>query len=203
MARLPSSIFGAAMLQMIACASESTVHLQTDGDGPKGNGTPAVDTADTGNEASGSDSGGGSTDSCKDDHPVIEIGTGESVFEGLHDGDDIEVIHGAQDGHHLLGSIRTRNTTSVAAIRFDITPDYSGESISTQTYRIQLLPDPSRGDCAWIMTGLFAYLGRIDPAGAPFLGQTAVMRMDLVDDDGREASAEVSVVPFLPAIMPG
>jgi hypothetical protein len=53
------------------------------------------------------------------------------------------------------------------------------------------------------MTGLFAYLGRIDPAGAPFLGQTAVMRMDLVDDDGREASAEVSVVPFLPAIMPG
>lgn len=196
------SLLGAAMLSLAACTSESTVHLQSDDKkkSKSGGGDPGLDTADTGSHSDGTDSGTSTGDPCKDNDPVIEIGTGEELFESLDEGDRIEVIHGAQDGHHILGSVRARNTTGIATIHFDITPDYTGESISAQVYRLQMLPDPIRGDCAWIITGLFAYLGRIDPSGAPFLNQSAAMRMDLVDDDGRSASDQVNVIPYLPVV---
>jgi hypothetical protein len=179
------------MLALIACSSESKILAQ------------GVDETEPGDDGVDADTGLRITDTGEDDpcfvgEPMVEIGTGEAVFEAIDDGDPIQIIQGAQDGHHILGSLRTLNTTGVVAINFDITPDYSGETISAQRYRLQLLPDPIRGDCAWIMTGLYAYLGQVNPAGAPFVGEDAVMRMELVDDDGREAADQVSVVPFLP-----
>ncbi|MBT8493344.1 MAG: hypothetical protein KJO07_09835 [Deltaproteobacteria bacterium] len=47
-----------------------------------------------------------------DDEPVIEgpprveLGSGESSFEPLVDGDEIEVVLGPQGGYHLVGSAR-------------------------------------------------------------------------------------------------
>lgn len=175
------------------CGIEAHVYKQRDKQGD-GSSEPAVDTADT----------TGTTDTgeplCTDEGPVVEVGTGEDVFETLEDGDAIEVHHGSQDGHHILGSIRTRNTSGIATIHFEIVPDYNGEAVSVQDYRMQLLPDPMQGECAWIITGLYAYLGRIDPAGAEFLNRSATMSMVLVDNDGRTASDSVTVVPYLPAI---
>jgi hypothetical protein len=175
------------------CGIESHVYKQRN-KGGGGSDEPITDTADT----------TGTIDTgethCMDEGPVIEVGTGEYVFEALEDGDAIEVHHGSQDGHHILGSIRTRNTASIATIHFEIVPDYNGEAVAIQDYRMQLLPDPMQGECAWIITGMYAYLGKIDPAGAEFLHKDATMSMVLVDNDGRTASDSVTVVPFLPAI---
>jgi hypothetical protein len=188
-------IFTVTMLMgaLGGCGIESHVYKQRKNQGD-GSSDPAVDTADT----------TGPTDTgethCTDEGPVIEVGTGEDVFETLDDGDAIEVHHGSQDGHHILGSIRTRNTSSIATIHFEIVPDYNGEAVAVQDYRMQLLPDPMQGECAWIITGMYAYLGRIDPAGAEFLNRSATMSMVLVDNEGRTASDSVTVVPYLPAI---
>ena len=175
------------------CGSETTVYRQRQ-KGGGGSDEPITDTADT----TGTIDTGGTH--CTDEGPVIEVGTGEDVFEALDDGDSIEVHHGSQDGHHILGSIRTRNTSSIATIHFEIVPDYNGEAVAVQDYRMQLLPDPLQGECAWIITGMYAYLGRIDPAGAEFLNKSATMSMVLVDNEGRTASDSVTVVPYLPVI---
>ena len=187
------------MAALSGCVSESSVTKQTGPDSKD----PDVSTEDTGSDSEPDDTQRPDDPPCSQGTPIIEVGPGDTLFEPIEDGDTIEVIHGAQDGHHILGSIRARNTTSVAVIHFQIVSEYSGEPVSNQVYRIQLLPDPTRGDCAWIITGLFAYLGRIDPAGAEFLDQAATMQMDLVDDNGRTASDTVSVVPHLPSLAPG
>ena len=191
----PTQFCTAALLMgaLSGCSMESTVYRQRQ----KGGGSssdPGVDTADT----TGMNDTGETR--CADRGPVVEIGTGEDVFETIEDGDAIEVHHGSQDGHHILGSIRTRNTASIATIHFEIVPDYDDEPVAIQDYRMQLLPDPMQGECAWIITGMYAYLGRIDPSGAEFLNQSATMSMVLVDNDGKTASDSVTVVPYLPPV---
>ena len=107
------------------------------------------------------------------------------------------MIHGAQDGHHILGSLRTQNTPEIAAVRFQIISTSDEIAISDQTYRLLMLPDPSGEPCAWTSIGMYAYLGRIDPGEATFLLNTVRIQMDLVDDNGREVSQSLEVVPFL------
>ena len=38
--------------------------------------------------------------------PKIEIGTGETAFEPLEDGDTIYIVYGPQGGYHFNGSLR-------------------------------------------------------------------------------------------------
>ena len=52
---------------------------------------------------------------CAIGDPIMEMGTGEEEFLEIADGDEIEVIHGTQDGHHILGSLRTQNTAEIVA----------------------------------------------------------------------------------------
>ena len=134
---------------------------------------------------------------CAVDDPIMEMGTGEEEFVAITDGDAIEVIHGTQDGHHILGSVRTKNTAPIVAVRFRIIPLSDGIAISDQTYRVLLLPDASGEPCAWSTVGMYAYLGRIDPGTAAFLNNTVEFRMDLVDDYGQALSQSLQVVPFL------
>jgi hypothetical protein len=146
------------------------------------------------------DSGAIDTRPCAQGDPVLEVGTGEEQFETISNGDDIQVIHGTQDGHHILGSLRTKNTTDIAVIRFQIIPVSDGVPVSDQTYRIQMLPDPSGEPCSWMTVGMYAYLGRIDPDAAPFLDNPVALQMDLMDENERSISQSLEVVPFLPGV---
>ena len=155
----------------------------------------APESTDTGDEDA--DTGESDDRPCAGGDPVLEIGTGETEFEVLDHGADIEVIHGAQDGHHILGSLRTQNTTEIAVVRFQIIPTSDGIAISDQTYRLLMLPDPTGEPCSWTTIGMYAYLGRIDPGEASFLLNPVLFQMDLVDDYGREVSKSLEVIPFL------
>ena len=169
----------------------------------KGEGT--IDIAEPGETDQPQPEGDSGTDDSQDtvdqpcavDDPIMEMGTGEEEFLEIVDGDQIEVIHGTQDGHHILGSLRTKNTANIVAVRFRIIPMADGITISDQTYRVLLLPDASGEPCAWSTVGMYAYLGRIDPGSAAFLNNPVEFRMDLVDDYGQELSQSLEVVPFL------
>ena len=137
---------------------------------------------------------------CADGDPVLEIGTGEDAFESINDGDTIEVIHGTQDGHHILGSLRTQNTADIAAVRFQIISTSDGAPISDQTYRLMMLPDGTGEPCAWTSIGMYAYLGRIDPGEAPFLLHSVIFKMDFEDDYGRALSQSLELFPFVDAV---
>ena len=134
---------------------------------------------------------------CGTNDPEIDVGTGEDGFETLDDGDPIQVIHGAQDGHHILGSVRLYNTDEIATIHYWIEFPTENQVVSDQVYRIQLMPIEGDEPCAFEAVGMFAYLGRIDPSTASFLDQEVTLHMDVEDIGGRTLSQSVSVIPFL------
>ena len=180
--------------------SESEAEESTPSDSPpteNGSGASETRTDDTGDTGDTRDTGFTDTRPCSSGEPMLEIGTGETVFETIRDGDTIEVIHGTQDGHHILGSLRTRNTASIAAVRFQIIPTSDGIAISDQTYRLMMLPDGSGEPCAWSTIGMYAYLGRIDPGDAPFLRGSIQFQMDFEDDYGRTLSQSVELYPYV------
>ena len=137
------------------------------------------------------------TGACGPNDPEIDVGTGEDGFEALDEGDSIEVIHGAQDGHHILGSVRLYNTDEIATIHYWIEFPSENQVVSDQVYRVQLKPIESDEPCAYEAIGMFAYLGRIDPETASFLDQEVTLHMDVEDIGGRALSQSVSVIPFL------
>jgi hypothetical protein len=49
-----------------------------------------------------------SEDSLPDLPPMVEIGTGETAFEPLEDGDSIYIVYGPQGGYHFNGSLRVQ-----------------------------------------------------------------------------------------------
>jgi hypothetical protein len=38
--------------------------------------------------------------------PSLEIGTGEAAFEPVSEGGELELVHGPQDGYHVVGAVR-------------------------------------------------------------------------------------------------
>jgi hypothetical protein len=125
------------------------------------------------------------------------VGTGEAGFEPLNSGDEIEVIHGAQDGHHILGSLRLQNTSEIATIRYWIEFPLDDTVVSDQTYRMQLTPMEGGEGCDWEAIGMFAYLGRIDPLTERFLDQEVVLRMNIEDSEGIVLNEAITVIPYL------
>ena len=142
-------------------------------------------------------------DPCLQEAMTLELGTGEFQFKPLVSGGRVEVIHGTQDGHHILGSVRIQNITDVAMIRYTITTSATGRRISDQTYRIRLSEHEGGGDCAWQAIGLYGYLGRIDPGTAAFLLARNVMEMTVTNVAGESASVSLEVFPFVEAIEHG
>ena len=137
---------------------------------------------------------------CGSDPIAIETGTGDEVFQPLADGDAIEVIHGAQDGHHILGSLRLHNTDEIATIHYWIEYPTENRVVSDQIYRTQLVPIADAAACSFESVGMFAYLGRIDPGSATFLDDEVIVHMDVEDATGRSAAAAVTVIPYLTVV---
>ncbi len=137
---------------------------------------------------------------CLVDTMRVELGTGEFAFEPLAAGEPIDVIHGTQDGHHILGSVRIHNVTEIATIHYTITTVETGERISDQVYRLRLEALPGSGGCAGQAVGMYGYLGRIDPGTATFLSKANLMAMTVTNTSGEQAHAEVEVIPRVEAI---
>ena len=206
MRRIPAG-FAFLLLSIGSACTEPTITKGTASSGgdhtesePTSEPPPVQDNETAQPEEEGEDTGHIEAPPCASGEPVLEIGTGEDVFEPIRDGDAIEVIHGTQDGHHILGSLRTQNTAHIAAVRFQIIANADGVAISDQTYRLMMLPDGTGEPCAWTTIGMYAYLGRIDPGNAPFLLHPVTFQMDFEDDYGRALSQSVELFPFVDAV---
>lgn len=149
------------------------------------------------------DTGGREGPACLQEPMSLELGTGEVLFKPLVPGGRVEVIHGTQDGHHILGSMRIWNVTDIATIHYTITTIETGERISDQVYRLRLSEYASEGDCARQAIGMYGYLGRIDPGTATFLLEANLMEMTVTNVAGESASASIEVYPYVDAIDHG
>jgi hypothetical protein len=120
--------------------------------------------------------------------PLLEIGTGRDGFVALHDGDELELIHGPQGGYHLWGAVRARNLAPA-----ELTIDYAvtldgppATEVSKTPYKLTLV---KRG-AGYEWSGLIGYVP--DPQAA--YGRRVTLSMTATDTAGRHASDHRSVL---------
>lgn len=135
---------------------------------------------------------------CFANPPEIEIGSGESEWSALSDGDAVTMVHGPQGGWHMLGSVWATNVDQIVEIDFTITVEETGALVSDNSYRVALVPED---DCAGYFPGMYGYLavsglaeGTLDTPPELLSYQNVVMAMTVTDADGRTASASRTVL---------
>lgn len=94
---------------------------------------------------------------------MIEIGTGETAFVPLKDGDTIDIVHGPQGGYHFNGSLRVQGIVAGDPDFIDdpnnpitVFEAFEGETqidLDFSTYKVGL--DPVDGE-----PGVYQMLGR-------------------------------------------
>ena len=138
-----------------------------------------------------------SGDSCASPAQV-EVGTGEDGFELLQDGDPVTMVHGPQDGWHLLGSLQARYSTQVVRVHYTVESLDFGVTVVDQSYRYAMIDE---GDCTWIYPGMYGFMdvdslkqGDQDTPPELLSYTSLLMKMDLEDEDGKLASDEVQVI---------
>lgn len=71
--------------------------------------------------------------------PTLDLGTGQSAWEPLADGSNVELIHGPQGGYHLFARIRQQQLGADVQVTFNVTPVAGGAPVNDPTDRIRLL----------------------------------------------------------------
>lgn len=147
--------------------------------------------------ASQGDSAAESTDACLSGTATGELGTGDTVFIPVHDGDELPVIHGSQGGNHMLGAVRVKHMSPVVLVHFTLTSQ-SGTVVSDQTYRLLLADE---GDCTGSAIGLYAYLGFMgggtesQDVATALLWTDTRMQIEVTDTGGRSVSVGATITP--------
>jgi hypothetical protein len=146
---------------------------------------------------------GGDDEPVVEGPPRIELGTGESSFESLSDGDEIEVVLGPQGGFHLVGSAR------VGGIHPGDPDDLGDPDNPTTTFRVfvgntrfdamassytQGL-EPA-GNAEYDMIGRFVILDILDDA--ELSGMTVRFEVDVVSADGTAMASDSRMLLAVP-----
>ena len=131
--------------------------------------------------------------------PSVQIGTGDSMFEPLVDGDEITVIQGPQDGYHVLGSVLV---TGLIPGDGDDIFDPSNPTQHFQVHdgdeRVDVSNpfaqglDPSEERGVFQTLGRFVFLDIEDDSELE--GHTLTLSFSIVDADGLELSTSVDVL---------
>ena len=125
-------------------------------------GRVAIDSAascpfDTGEEVGDID------ETCRCEVDRVEAGTGETEWVAIEDGDTLQMVHGPQDGWHLLGAVRVHATLSVVTLQGNAWDVESGQRLTTEiSTRVQLYPSDQA--CMGIYPDIYLYL---DPSHYP------------------------------------
>ena len=157
----------------------------TDTDTPTGP-TGAPHTGDT-----------GGTESCFEQPPAVEVGTGDSTFEELDELVPVEVVFGPQGGYHMLAAVRACHMDAIVTVHLTITDELSGVVVSDVSY---LAPTYDEGDCCRFRADLYGYLDVSAVPGAAGMGageylngKVVVYELQVEDDLGNEATSAVRV----------
>ena len=94
-------------------------------------------------------------DPCLEQAPTAEIGTGETQWIDLADGDGVTMVHGPQGGWHILASARVAHMGRNVQIQTTIVDIQSEATVADNTYDVALQMD---SDCGGHYTGMYAYL---------------------------------------------
>ncbi|WP_437585350.1 hypothetical protein [Sorangium sp. So ce1000] len=184
----------------------------TDNGGGGSTGAGSIDSTSTGEGGGGSSNGsgaGGSTEEgggsstggggggCRlpDEPTAFEIGTGETCFESIEDGDTLPVMAGPQGGYHLWFAVGCSDCGERVRVRYSVKDPATGDLFASgvpQEGVIELRP----GEFPHAF-GLIAFLpGRVwDPAAVLKEGTHVLLAAEARNDDGStKHAAQVEVV---------
>ena len=119
--------------------------------------------------------------------PIATLGTGDTAFEPLSDGDTIFVIQGPQGGFHVLGSVR------VSGIDPGDPDDLQDPSNPTTTFRVFMGADRVDLDASSYTQGLDPVA---DSSQHEMIGRLVILDIQSDDElDGASLRVQVEVTP--------
>lgn len=137
-------------------------------------------------------------ESCFDQAPLLIIGTGESSWEPLEPGDPLVMVHGPQNGWHMLGSVWLENILPIVEIHYTIAVKDGGALVSDNRYRVALVPVD---DCVGFYPGMFGFLstkgledGERDTPPELLSSEALILAMTATDLEGRTVSGSLEVL---------
>ena len=161
---------------------------------PKDTSGPTGESGETGD--SGGDTG---PDWCDGEAPAVTLGTGSSEYLPLDDGSEHMMIYGPQGGWHFLGAVDLDNLASIVELTIQGHWDATGEEICYGYYRVLSVCE---GDCECSYWDMFCYIDVTELASNPdgldphelLAYEPVTLSVTVVDDDGREAYDELSII---------
>ncbi len=119
----------------------------------------------------------------------LELGTGTTVFMPIEDGDEIDLVRGAQGGWHIWLSIRAEGLTSdIGSLRIAMQP--ADESLPEQSETVGIRFDPPDAEGRRSYLGWAAILA--DPSCT--VDETLAIRATFTDPAGAQLHAERDVI---------
>lgn len=134
---------------------------------------------------------------CEGVEPRLAITTGLHDWRALEQGDAVTIVHGPQDGWHILAGADLWGLSDVVESRLRITELISEVVVADAYFRFGLLPDES---CASRTLGLYGFLdvaplasGARDTPPELLGGRPVLVELDLLDEHGAAASGDIVV----------
>ena len=147
------------------------------------------------------------TVACGGESPVgegtLEIGTGESQFEGLTDGQEVELIYGAQGGYHVWLSLRAEGIEPQRT-QMRIETQRADESMAPQVSEVRVdlrQAGADTGDPQSAFSEMIGWPAVLSQPGC-FVDRLLRIEVTLQDKQGRIARDERFVTPKAPAATP-
>ena len=102
-------------------------------------------------------------DACRCEADGVEAGTGEKEWVDINDGDTLKMVHGPQDGWHLLGAMKVHATLSVVTLQANAWDAQTGQRLTTEiSTRVQLYDTDDA--CVGMYPDIYLFL---DPSPFP------------------------------------
>lgn len=130
--------------------------------------------------------------------PALEVGTGETSFETLNDGDELQWVFGSQGGFHVWGSLRASGIVQAASDSLD-DPDNPLVSFvvldgETEIAGFHDLPHHFTAATAATLESLGDRLIFYETDEAYLDGLAVVMHAEVVDACGTTLGGDINVV---------
>ncbi len=139
----------------------------------------------------------GDDDACAENTDLsLELGAGAASFEALTEGDEIELVRGAQGGYHIEIGLRATGIDASDLIAAELTGEIDGTQLATSKPWLQFRCNPDTGTWdAWGTTLIY------DSTPEELDGQSTDVHVELTDVSGVDLSADLTLTiedPLLP-----